>query len=66
MGTNRTPRVRTWQPGVLTPEAVDLFRRLDRVPEHMRDEAWKKQDRRLAVLLGPMGDRARTTSPHGS
>jgi hypothetical protein len=55
MGTNRTPRVRTWQPGLITPEALGLFRKLDAVPVPERGEDWRKQSRALAKLLGPMG-----------
>jgi hypothetical protein len=55
MGTNRTPRVRTWQPGLITPEALGLFRKLDAVPEDERGDGWRKDSRQLAVLLGPMG-----------
>jgi hypothetical protein len=54
MGTNRTPRVRTWHPGLVTAEALALFRKLDAVPVPERDEAWAKQSRQLARLLGPM------------
>ena len=38
-------------------EALVLFKRLDAVPEPERDEAWQKESRRLAQLLGPMGDK---------
>jgi hypothetical protein len=31
-------------------EVLDLFRRLD--AEHMRDEAWQRDSRRLAAMLG--------------
>jgi hypothetical protein len=55
MGTNRTPRIRTWQPGLITPEALSLFRKLNAVPEDERGDAWRKDSRRLSQLLGPMG-----------
>jgi hypothetical protein len=41
----------------LTDEALSLFRRLDAVPDHERNDVWQKESRRLAVLLGPMGDK---------
>jgi hypothetical protein len=37
-------------------EALVLFKRLDAVHVHTRDDAWQKESRRLAQLLGPMGD----------
>ena len=41
----------------LTDEALALFKRLNAVSEPERDDAWKRESRRLAVLLGPMGDK---------
>jgi hypothetical protein len=51
MPTNRSAfhRQRT---GRITPEVLDLFRRLSAMPKRPRPSEWKVQSQRLAELLG--------------